>query len=277
MLLPQVRDAAVRLVAVAAEKVVAAASVTNSLRAKSPIGPGVSVHVIPPYRRRGIGSSLLRSLADHCLAADSKCEAFYATQKVEAGTAAAQGWRWLGFEPLETVVYHELPLSVIEKKLAPMYDWMVSKGGIPQEAEIIPLCDADRPAVARLHTEVLGGDYATLLRLMQGTGIGAYHPVYSRILLVGGKVKGCILAHRESKESAVVDANLLDPSVRGGWANLWLKLEATRGAAALGIERFTYSTFDHYTDTRVFSEMLGGKEVRRMLLMHRLLGDHAEA
>ena len=69
----------------------------------------------------------------------------------------------------------------------------------------------------------------------------------------------------------MVDANILDPSVRGGWANLWLKLEATRGAVGLGIERFVYNTFDHYTDTRAFSEILGGVETRKLMLMHRLL------
>lgn len=271
MLLPHVGDASVRLVATSKneQQVVGAAAVSRSLRSKPPLGPGIAVHVIPPWRRRGIGNALLEQLTTRVKA--SSAEAIYAMQKVEAGTEEEQGWRWLAFEPLETVVYHELPLNAIEARLAPLYDWMSKKEGIPESAAIIPLCDSDHQAVINLHLETLGGNRDLLLRKLRGEGLGAFHPLYSRVLMVEGEVKGCILAHRESKEVAVVDANILAPDVRGGWANLWLKLEATRGAVKLGIERFIYSTFDHYEDTRAFSKMLGGVETRRMLLMYRLL------
>ena len=271
MLLPQVGETSLRLVAVAEQdqRVVGAAAVSRSMRPKPPMGPGIAVHVIPPWRRRGVGSSLLEQLISK-LAAPS-AEAVYAMQKVEAGTEEEQGWLWLGFEPLETVVYHELPLTAIEARLAPLYDWICKKEGIPENAEIIALCDANREAVVDLHLATLGGNREFLLSKLRGEGLGAFHPLYSRVLIVDDAVKGCILAHRESKEVAVVDANILSPDVRGGWANLWLKLEATRNALQLGIERFVYSTFDHYADTRAFSKMLGGVETRRMLLMHRPL------
>ena len=271
MLLPAVGDASVGLVAVSVSTglVVAAAAITKSMRPKPPVGPGVAVHVIPPWRRHGIGTSLLSALKQ--AAANTVAEAFYAMQKVEAGSSEEQGWRWLGFDPLETVVYHELPLAAIEARLAPLYEWLVENNSIPEDAEIVALCDSDREAVADLHVEYLGGGRNLLLSKMRGEGLGAYHPLYSRVLTINGEVKGCILAHRESKELAVVDANILDAEVRGGWANVWLKLEATRGAAKLGIDRFIYATFDHYADTRAFSQMLGGVETRRMLLMHFLL------
>jgi GNAT superfamily N-acetyltransferase len=230
MILPEVRDASVALVALSTsdERVIAAAALTKSMRPKPPEGPGVAVHVIPPWRRQGIGSALVAALS--AAAAQAGAEAIFAIQKVEAGSPAEQGWRWLGLEPLETVVYHELPLAAVESRLAPLYDWMREKQGIPAGAEIIALCDADREAVADLHVNVLGGHRGRLISMMRGEGLGAYHPRYSRVLLVDGVVKGCLLAHRESKDVAVVDANILDPTVRGGWANLWLKLEATRGA-----------------------------------------------
>lgn len=277
MLLPAVGEFSVGLVAVstADERVVGAAAISKSMRPQPPVGPGVAVHVIPPWRQQGIGRALLDALKQ--AAKNSSAEAFYAMQKIEAGSDEERGWRWLGFEPLETVVYHELPLAAIESRLAPLHDWMSAKQAIPSEAEIIALCDADHQAIADLHIEVMGGDRRMLLSKMRGEGLGAYHPRYSRVLLLDGIVKGFILAHRESKEVAVVDANILSPDVRGGWANLWLKLEATRGAAELGIERFIYNTFDHYADTRAFSEMLGGVETRRMLLMHHLLEDSTDA
>lgn len=276
MLLPTVGDASIRMVAVSDDNlVIGAAAITRSVRSKPPIGPGVALHVIPTWRRRGIGSALLNRLKQQAL--DTPTEAFYALQKIAAGTEEEIGWRWLGFKPLETVVYHELALAAIESRLTPLYDWMRQKGAIPDDAAIIALCDSDRESVADLHLSELGGNRSLLLRKMHGEGPEPYHPLYSRVLVVSGTVKGCILAHRESKQVAVVDANILAPDVRGGWANLWLKLEATRGAMKLGIERFIYSTFDHYADTRAFSEMLGGVETRRMLLMHCLLDGSGDA
>lgn len=273
MLLPTVGEFSVGLVAISTtdERVIGAAAISKSMRPRPPVGPGIAVHVIPPWRRRGIGGALLDELKQ--AAQGSSAEAFYAMQKVAADSDEEQGWRWLGFQPFETVIYHELPLAAIESRLAPLHDWMSTKQAIPTAAEIIALCDADHAAIADLHIEVMGGDRRMLLSKMRGERLGAYHPRYSRVLLLGGAVKGFILAHRESKEVAVVDANILAPDVRGGWANLWLKLEATRGAAELGIERFIYNTFDHYADTRAFSEMLGGVETRRLLLMHYPLED----
>ena len=72
-------------------------------------------------------------------------------------------------------------------------------------------------------------------------------------------------------DTIAVDANIVDPSVRGTWANVWLKLEATRGAMRLGIKNFQFTTFDHYADTRSFTKKLGGTTIHSSLLMYRPL------
>jgi hypothetical protein len=68
-----------------------------------------------------------------------------------------------------------------------------------------------------------------------------------------------------------VDATILIPEVRGRWADAWLKLEATRGALALGITHFRFTTFDRYADTRRFTRQLGGAATARWALMYRPL------
>jgi hypothetical protein len=120
-----------------------------------------------------------------------------------------------------------------------------------------------------LHLDELGGDRGELYHKLRGAGIGAFHPRYSRVLLVGDQTMGCILAHRRDQHTAVVDADIVHPRLRGGWANVWLKLEATRGALRLGIKQFQFTTFDHYTDTRSFSTKLGGATTRITVLMMR--------
>jgi hypothetical protein len=91
------------------------------------------------------------------------------------------------------------------------------------------------------------------------------------VLLVDGKVVGCILAHRKDADTAIVDADVVKSCLRGGWANIWLKLEATRGALRLGIKNFEFTSFDHYTDTRSFTKKMGGVTVQTTLLMVKSL------
>lgn len=125
--------------------------------------------------------------------------------------------------------------------------------------------------VLQLHLDHLGGDRETLARKLRGEGAGAFHPRYSRVLTRDGRVVGCILCHRRSQTVAVVDANVVAPELRSGWANVWLKLEATQLALALGITHFHFTSFDHYADTRSFTAKLGGVTTRRWAMMQRQL------
>jgi hypothetical protein len=195
----------------------------------------------------------------------------YGAQRVELDGDEMRGWQALGFTACETVEQHLLPLSQFEPTLVPLVERLRKRGRFPATAEIIPLYQADLPTVLQLHLDNMGGDRGELYRKLRGQGLGAFHPRYSRVLLVDGSIKGCILAHRGDKDTAVVDANIVEPSVRGGWANVWLKLEATRGAMRLGIKNFEFTTFDHYNDTRSFTSKLGGLTTRTIVLMVRPL------
>jgi GNAT superfamily N-acetyltransferase len=270
MLLPGTANALdFRLIAEAGSpaRIVAAAGLTATQRPKPFVGPGVALHVIKPYRRQGIGGALISRLIAE--ATSRGALALYAAQKVAANGDEMWGWAWLGFSPCETVEHHELPLDQFEPRLAPLYERMQKQGRIPNSAQIIPLYAADLGEVARLHLALLGGDAATLTCKLRGDGSEAFSARYSRVLLVDGRVMGFILAHRASRDVAHVDANVLEPSLRGGWANIWLKLEATRGALSLGIKKFVFTTFDHYSDTRSFTEKLHGTTVQTTVLMYR--------
>jgi GNAT superfamily N-acetyltransferase len=270
MLLPQLRGGAAYFVAIGGQDqhVIGAAAMTQSCRIQPHSGPGVAIEVIAPHRGQGIATGLLTHLEDTARQSFD-AQALYAATRVEEGSAAMQGWQWLGFEAIEKVEDHELPTAQFESELGPLVDRMRDKGRIPADARIIPLYEANAAAVLQLHLDQLGGDRRELYRKIRGQGAGAFHPRYSRVLLVSGRIKGCILAHRAAADVAAVDANILEPSIRGGWANVWLKLEATRGAVRLGIKTFRFTTFDHYSDTRRFTERLGGASTRTTYLMFR--------
>ena len=82
--------------------------------------------------------------------------------------------------------------------------------------------------------------------------------------MICDEVKGCLLAHRSTRETIVVDANIVEPDLRGGWANAWLKIEAFRGAPP-GVTGYRFTSFDHYADTRSFTKKLGGRTILRLV------------
>ena len=269
MLVPELREAAATFVAVEERHrlVIGAAAAARSTRQHPFPGPGVALHVIAPCRRFGVGTALLRHLALAARAAGASV--LYAARRVVDGTDEMHGWQRLGFEPCQTVQEHSLPLDGFEPLLAPLLDRLQRHNKIPAPARIIPLYQANLAAVQQLHFDQLGGDRRELYRKLRGIGVGVFHPCYSRVLVVGDKTLGCILAHRQDENTAVVDADIVHPRLRGGWANVWLKLEATRGALRLGIKRFHFTTFDHYNDTRSFANKLRGVVTRTSALMMR--------
>jgi hypothetical protein len=274
MLLPEVRDAAAILVAQDRRHqfVIGAGAVTRTFRPLPTPGPGIDLHVIEPCRRHGVGRELLRSLDS--IASSMGARALYATRRVQLGSEPMNDWERLGFIKCETVKEHVLPLTQISARLEPLVERMRTQGRIPANARVVPLFQADPAGVLQLHLDYMGGDRAEISRKLRGHGAGAFLPRQSRVLLIDNEVKGCLLAIRVAKEAIAVDANIVESSLRGGWANAWLKLEAFRGAPP-GVTEFRFTSFDHYADTRSFSEKLGGSTVRTTVLMMRPLDAEA--
>ena len=269
MLLPGMVGVAGFVTAVEGERglVVGAAAITHSRRHKPPTGPGAAVHVIPPCRSHGVGRALVATMAQY--AARCGDDAIYSARKVDMASEEFAAWRGLGFEAVETVEEHELSVAEFAPRLAPLVAWLREHGRIPSEARIVPLYAADRQQVLEFHMAHLGGDRDVLRARLHGQGNDAFHPRYSRVLCLGERVVGCVLAHRTARDAAAVDAVIVAPELRNDWANAWLKLEACQGAQAIGVVRFHFSSFDHYQDTRRFAAQLGGMTTRTWALMAR--------
>jgi len=268
MLLPEIRDGAMQFVAVDGRNklVIGAAAATRSCRLRPLVGPGISIRVIEPCRRQGVGRELIKHLELAAKSAGAK--ALFGAKRVELGSDEMRGWVWFGFAPCETVEEHILPSSQFEPRLGPLVARMRERGRIPASARIVPLYQADLAAVLQLHLDQMGGNRDELYRKLRGLGPGAFHSRYSHVLLIDNQVRGCMLARRSGPDTMVVDANVVDPQLRGGWANALLKLEAFRGAFE-GVKWIRFTTFDHYTDTRSFTEKLGGSTERITVLMIR--------
>jgi GNAT superfamily N-acetyltransferase len=270
MILPELHDGLQNLVAIDGDDqlVIGAAAMTQSCRTAPFAGPGVALEVIAPCRGQGVATALLQHI-EQAAAQAFGASVLYAAQRVELESDAAKGWQWMGFKPFDTVEEHTLPIDQFEARLGPLVARMRAKGRIPTNACIVPLFKANSAAVLQLHLDHMGGDRRELYRKLRGKGPGAFMPRQSRVLLIDDKVRGCLLAHRTAKDTIHIDADIVERSLRGGWANAWLKLDAFDSGRRLGYKQFSFTTFEHYTDTRSFTNTHGGRTIGRMGLMFR--------
>jgi hypothetical protein len=80
---------------------------------------------------------------------------------------------------------------------------------------------------------------------------------------------------RPVKDDVVwVEVNVVHPSVRGRWANVWLKLDATRRARDLGFKTFLYETYEQHADTAKLTSRLEGVLAPRVELYHVIASNH---
>jgi GNAT superfamily N-acetyltransferase len=248
-------------------RVVGAAAIGLDTRRDTHHGWQVDVRVIVPFRGRGIG----RALVKHAVAqaAAHGVPYLHAWQWVEPDGEAARAWAALGFSPARRKLEYEADIEQASSTLVPLYRQVRESGYIPAGATIIPLSDADHDAVARLHSEYLGGSRRLLIPLLTGAAPDCYHPKYSRVILLDGRVVGVSLGRILANGVCEVDAHVLHPSVRMGWANLWLKMEAAGRLLEDGIRTMRYFTLEQHTDTQRISRQAGCRLIRTLVQMRR--------
>ena len=255
-------------------RVVGAAALGLDSRHHTHHGWQIDLRVIAPFRRRGIG----RALAEHAVAqaAAHGVPCLHAWQWVEPESEPARAWAALGFSPARRKLEYEADIEQASSTLVPLYRQVRESGYIPATATIIPLGEADHDAVARLHAEYLGGSRRVLMPLLTGAAPDCYHPKYSRIILLDGRVVGASLGRILADGVCEVDAHVLHPSVRMGWANLWLKMEAAERLLEDGIRTMRYFTLEQHTDTQRISRQAGCRLIRSLVQMRREVAASAD-
>lgn len=243
--------------------------------------PRVSVHVIPPMRRRGIMTALLHAAVASerrrglGIEPDGRAGtiALAAWSLVAPGSTAEQVWKSLGFTNHVTLAEHEVSLAEAEARLGPLHEQMTQAGWIPEDAQVLPLAQTtptQQEQLIALHLAHLGGNAQQLReQLIARRGGGGFDRDLSMVLLRGGRAVGFTLGGMLPDGACSIDANVLEPAHRLGWANLLLKLTAARVLRARGVERVRFQSCDFHTDTRKTTRMLGGDLRHESRLMYR--------
>jgi hypothetical protein len=120
-----------------------------------------------------------------------------------------------------------------------------------------------------MHVKYLGGQPAEMHALIAGPE--SHYGKHSLVLLRGDRVIGFSLTRMVAPDLTNIDANVIEPEHRKGWANIYLKYEEMRHQVAKGIAATRFQTLEHNRDTTRFAESTACHDSGPLLSLHRPL------
>jgi GNAT superfamily N-acetyltransferase len=217
----------------------------------------VYVHVIPPLRRRGIGSLLLHYILAIATAANATSVSGWSDVCQE--TAAPPFAAAHGFTPGARLTTVECDPDVVYA----YFDRIRSRWQRPGQAQhchIVPLREADRDAVARLWNTYIAerpGFRTDVIAAELQSGVFDDSPV----LLHDGAVAGFLLLRFEADWGWVV-AQVIAPWARHGWAAAALNVAGCDVARAHQARRVRFDWREGVQYTSKLAQRLDARVVR---------------
>ena len=230
-----------------------------------PRGFPVLVHVREGWRRGGVGRALVEAAMD---AAAGETRFVRAWSPVEQDSAPARFLAACGFTVFKRLLTFETDGVAFETAMGALL--RRARARVPADASLVTLAEAPAQEVVRLvapQFDALPHDVAW--RLRPGVA-GGYDPALSLVLMHAGRVAGAILCRRFG-DSIEVDANVVAPAYRRGWANLLLVEGITRRARAAGLATCRFCCEEHVTNTLNLGRRTQARFLAPKLLMMRAL------
>lgn len=195
------------------------------------------LHVIPSFRRRGVGSWLIKQLAH------SGVPRLEGTSEVLRERHARAFCEHNGFRETDA-------LTTVEGDIGPMREYLSklrSRVAPAGSVRVLPLAEAPTDQVSLLHTEHIAqtGEFARWRALVAQSSEMAISPV----ILIGGRVAGMMLGKVEGK-TAIVTSRVIAPGYHGTWVNAILIAAALDTAWLAGARRARFSYTNANGDTQ---------------------------
>jgi hypothetical protein len=226
----------------------------------------VAAHVLPAWRRRGVGGALLDAVDSFV---QPEATAISPWSKLAEDSEAASFCVAIGFTVHHRVLNFAAIAPELEIALAAYRSRLDRAGWIPPGASVVELAAAPAAEVAHLVAREFGSSPATMLARINGRGARPFEPVLSVVLLLDGAVAGAQMVSIADDGVAEVEANVVMPTLRRGWANLLLTHEGTRKSAAAGTQRFRFFCDERVIDTVNLARRCGAELIRTDLALIR--------
>lgn len=208
------------------------------------------IHVIPPFRRQGIGSQLLQYA---CAAATGPAGGI---SEISREPAAEPFCEKNGFRRVELVTTVEAPIQGLREHMTRLRRRLLSDPS--RRVEWVPLSAAPAAEVARLHAEHIahGRELNPLRAMVAGTpGLDS-----SPVAMIHGKVAGILLWEIQGS-TAVVSSRVVAPGHHGTWVNAILLAAGLDEVWSRGARRARFSYLDTNRDTRKLAERMQAEVV----------------
>ena len=226
----------------------------------------VSVHVLPNFRRQGLGRALLDAAA---ALARGETAALQPWTVLREDSEAAAFCLASGFCVHHRILHFSGEAERMEAMLAAYREKLDRSGWIPAGARVVALPDAPPGEVANLVAREFHGNPAAMLARLSGVAGTPPDPQRSVVLLLDGAVAGAQLVCIGADGVPEVEANVVIPSLRRGWANLLLTHEGTRIGILHGSRRFRFFCDDRVIDTVNLARRSGADKVATDVLLRR--------
>jgi len=142
-------------------------------------------------------------------------------------------------------------------------------GWIPAGARVVRLRHAPLAEVANLVSREFHGDPAALLARLSGRAGKPPDPNRSVVLLLDGVVVGAQLASIAADGILDVEANVVIPTLRRGWANLLLTHQGTHNSVLYGTWDFRFYCDDRVVDTVNLARRSGAERTATDVVLRR--------
>ena len=220
-------------------------------------------HVVPSWRRRGIGRALVEAAVDHCRGKGDILRAF---QPVPSESGAAGFLAACGFDGRDRIVHFETDARAFHADMLRVRQRLEQRGRIRMHARVVPLRDAPAARVADLVSRHFPITRAQLLARLDPRSTSTCDLNNSVALLVGeppgAEMLGGALIYGWDGDVPVIEARVVDPALRGGWANALMLEQATRNGVAAGARRFRFFADDRLYDTMNLARRAGAEQIK---------------
>jgi len=229
----------------------------------------VAVHVVPAYRKQGLGRALVDAAAVLVKGEVSFLQPWKALR--EDSETAAFCLR-SGFTVHHRILHFLGEAEKMEAMLATYREKLDRSGYIPDGARVVKLPDAPAAEVANLVGREFHNNPERMQARLEGRVGKPPDPQRSVVLLLDGLVVGAQLVSIAADGIPEVEGNVVIPSLRRGWANLLLTHEGTRTGVLHGSRQFRFFCDDRVIDTVNLARRSGAERTATDVVLRRAAG-----
>ena len=236
----------------------AGAAASGTVHAPNALGFPFWLHVVPAFRRRGVGRGLLAAVAGHCR---GRTPVLRALQPVPAGSRDAEFLTACGFTDFDEIRHFETGTRDFNTAMLRLCQKLERRGAIPATARVVRLRDAPADRVLSLIVAHFPGPLAPLRARLTPGQADSYDLDNSVAVMVGEQLAG-VLINIWHGPVAVIELRIVNPAFRGSWVMPLLLEAATRNGMDAGCTLFRFFADTANADTMRLAARAGADLIK---------------